>query len=634
VTDSEGRGSSDAVAVSVNPVIGLNEPPVADAGIDNIVAGQRRVVLDGVSSFDPDGTVVSYSWQQLTGIAVTLANTDEELASFTAPGILGDLLFELTVTDNEGATAVDLVTVTVAPLVSVSGTIKYEFVPPSITSGLDYAATIPLPVRGAVVQLIDAVGGVVLASGVTDSNGSYILDVDRGTDVFVRVRAEMQRTGTPGWNFGVVDNTRSDAIYALDGTMFNSGLGSVERDLLAPSGWDGASYANTRAAAPFSILDVVYQSKELILAADPDVVFPALDLHWSAANIAAGGGTEFEMNSGLIGTTRFYPAFAGGGIFILGFENNDTDEYDRHVIAHEWAHYLEFAFSRSDNIGGAHTFGDQLDMRVAFSEGLGNAVSAIVVEDTLYHDALGPGQSLGFGFDVEENSGPNPGWYSEESIQEILYDLFDGAVDGTDNIALGFAPLYSVLTNQQRVTIAVTSIFSFTSALKTDRPADAAKIDVLLGGQNIAAVADKFGAGEANAGTPASPDVLPVYRSISVDGPAVNVCSIDDFQSVQGGMGAFNNLGARQFLPFTITNPGIHTFTATATMVPGGASADPEIILHRQGEIFRSESAGQNLESFDRDMTPGEYVLEVYEFGNIGPDTLGRSCFDVEIDKL
>jgi hypothetical protein len=635
VIDDTGKVSSDTVSISVIPVIGLNEMPVADAGEDNIVAPRRSVVLDGSRSFDPDGTAVNYQWRQVVGTAVTLTDAEKDIASFTAPDMFGDVVLELTVTDSEGATDVDEVTITVAPLVSVSGTIEYEFVPPAIPAGLDYAATLPLPVRGATVQLIDVLSGAVLASGVTDSDGAYVLDVDRGTDTFIRVRAEMQRSGAPGWNFRVVDNTQSNTIYALDGTPFNSGLGSAGRDLLATSGWGGASYTGTRAAAPFSILDVVYQATELIRSADPNAVFPPLDLHWSTANIATGGETIAQMNSGMIGTTRFHPAFAGGGIFILGFENNDTDEYDHHVIAHEWAHYFEYTFSRTDNIGGAHTFGDQLDLRVAFGEGLGNAMSAIVKGDTRYPDAVGPGQSLGFGFDVEENSGLNPGWYSEESVQEIIYDLFDGDADGTDNIALGFSPLYSVLTNQQRDTTAVTSIFSFISGLKADRPADAANIDVLLSGQEITAVADKFGTGETNSGNPAKLDVLPVFHSISVNGPAVNVCSIDDFESVQGGMGAFNSLGARQFLSFTITGfGGTYRIIALATVTPGGASADPEIVLHQRGEIFRSESNDQNLETLDRDLTPGEYVLEVYEFGNISADPPGRTCFDVEIDQL
>ncbi len=67
-------------------------------------------------------------------------------------------------------------------------------------------------------------------------------------------------------------------------------------------------------------------------------------------------------------------------LWILGDENGDTDEFDDHIIIHEWAHYFEDQFSRADNIGGSHSLGDALDIRVAFGEGWGNAFSGIATD--------------------------------------------------------------------------------------------------------------------------------------------------------------------------------------------------------------------------------------------------------------
>src|SRR5690606_9356664 len=104
-------------------------------------------------------------------------------------------------------------------------------------------------------------------------------------------------------------------------------------------------------------------------------------------------------------------------IYLLGAEGKDTDEYDRHVIAHEWGHYFEHNFSRSDSIGGPHTRHDQLDMRVAFGEGFGNALSAMITGSSVYRDVVGPNQAHSFQFDVEGplpfDGNDNPGWYSE-----------------------------------------------------------------------------------------------------------------------------------------------------------------------------------------------------------------------------
>jgi hypothetical protein len=56
-------------------------------------------------------------------------------------------------------------------------------------------------------------------------------------------------------------------------------------------------------------------------------------------------------------------------MFLLGKEDVDTDEFDTHVVVHEWGHYFESAVSRSDSPGGNHALGDLLDARLAFGEG-------------------------------------------------------------------------------------------------------------------------------------------------------------------------------------------------------------------------------------------------------------------------
>jgi hypothetical protein len=87
-----------------------NDPPVADAGADQAlecVAGGALASLDGSGSSDADGAIVSYEWSQAGVVFATTESVDRQLA-------LGVHDFTLTVTDNDWASASDVVTVDVS----------------------------------------------------------------------------------------------------------------------------------------------------------------------------------------------------------------------------------------------------------------------------------------------------------------------------------------------------------------------------------------------------------------------------------------------------------------------------------------------------------------------------------------
>ncbi len=95
----------------------VDNTPTAMAGDDISTTSNSIVNLDGSASTDPDGVIVSYSWQQISGLAVSLLNRDQVSPGFVAPVISADsyLVFELTVADDGGKTATDEVQVTVSP---------------------------------------------------------------------------------------------------------------------------------------------------------------------------------------------------------------------------------------------------------------------------------------------------------------------------------------------------------------------------------------------------------------------------------------------------------------------------------------------------------------------------------------
>ena len=150
VTDNEGATAHDTVQVSIRPI--NSSPHAVASALHRRVEPGDEVVLNGAASSDSDGQIVSYRWQQVGGPAVVLREQDAVTLRFIAPELVPEkvesspmisrffgfvdeseahtvatteaaaehahhphdaarLNFMLTVTDNEGASASDHVTV-------------------------------------------------------------------------------------------------------------------------------------------------------------------------------------------------------------------------------------------------------------------------------------------------------------------------------------------------------------------------------------------------------------------------------------------------------------------------------------------------------------------------------------------
>jgi len=84
-----------------------NQPPVPKAGPDQTVIIGEDITFDGSASYDPDGTIASYEWDFDDGDIGFGAITTHV---YTSAGIYA---VTLTVTDDEGATGTDSLTMTV-----------------------------------------------------------------------------------------------------------------------------------------------------------------------------------------------------------------------------------------------------------------------------------------------------------------------------------------------------------------------------------------------------------------------------------------------------------------------------------------------------------------------------------------
>lgn len=501
-------------------------------------------------------------------------------------------------------------------VIRLTGKVTYDLIPHNQNHlGLNYNAGNITPGRGLLIELLDS-DNLVLATTTSDNAGNYAFTVEINKLVKIRVKAQLLRTQKPTWDFRVTDNTNGNSIYAMDGSLVAANDATAVRNLHAASGWTGVGYTQPRVAAPFAILDSVLIGAEKVLAAGNSTDFPPLELRWSVKNKAAEG----DLALGEIGTS-FY---SGSAIYILGDENNDTDEYDRHVILHEWGHYLESEFARSDSIGGDHVYGDKLDMRVAMSEGFSNAFSAMMLDDPNYRDASGQQQTDGFTNNVSRKSHVVRGWYSEASVESVLYNFYTSS---NGKLARDFTDIFSVLSSDAYVNnAAMISIYVFADALRNVISPQATQFNSLLLEQNIE-ITNAFGVNESNSG--GYTESLPIYKTLALNNTPVNVCSTNRF-------GAYNKLAVAQFMVLDIASAGTYQISVQEAANDSGDS-DPDIYLYRRGSLLGAAEGSQiDQENLSRFLSAGIYVLELVDDRAINVDNSDEitACFEVRAQRL
>jgi hypothetical protein len=92
----------------------VNDPPTASAGNNYTVNEGDNVTLDASNSTDMDDGIASYLWTQTAGISVNLSDQAEISPEFSVPEVDANgafLSFKLEVSDHEGLTSVDTISI-------------------------------------------------------------------------------------------------------------------------------------------------------------------------------------------------------------------------------------------------------------------------------------------------------------------------------------------------------------------------------------------------------------------------------------------------------------------------------------------------------------------------------------------
>ena len=291
-----------------------------------------------------------------------------------------------------------------------AGTATYEDRQPTST-GL---ATTPTtkPIRLAAVEIRRGTDDELLAQGATDANGRFDIRFDNNGDAGYRVLVLAERDDD-ALRQRVVD--KDGNVYVEESEVVDGGAEPRKADIevSAPMTGDGPA---------FNIFDmgVLGTAKVRMVTGETP---PMLTWQWTRGEQGACRNA-----------TSCYRRF-NNRISVLSIPA-DPDEYDDFVLLHEYGHFYQNNFSRSDSPGGSHSSGERLDPRLAWGEGSATFFGNHVAGSSVYIDTTERG--TGVYYDIETldkripfgtSDGSQSGLVSEAVVAAVLWDLADEASD-------------------------------------------------------------------------------------------------------------------------------------------------------------------------------------------------------------
>jgi hypothetical protein len=470
----------------------------------------------------------------------------------------------------------------------VRGQVSYEKIlyrnPKTGAGGLQLDAPVLRPVAGAKVELVGA-DQQVLAHGTTDPHGRYLLRWSAPHPVTARVRVLADAD-----NAVIVDHHDRSRVYSVSSEPWQLPEGEAVKDVLATD--------KGRLSGPFNILAAIRLGNDLVRSAEPGLIFPRLRIAWTPRHRP--------------GTSYFVPS--RNEAFILGFREEDSDEFDDFVILHEYGHYLAHVFSRDDSPGGRHGRGYRLDPRLAWGEGWATFFACAALDDPRYLDTgvnkqNGSGVLLQVNLDEARPNGDRAGYWSEHSVASALWHVYDRR-PGRLHLGLGFAPIWQVLRGQgwqQRPPYR--HLIDFCDELVAARPA--------LGGR-VAEVLAAYGITYTPGRTPSV--VGPYLRALPAGVPQGG--ELDS----RGPLGK-NALEATDVYTFTVREKQrvqLH-LEILGSKTPAQADLDLWLLGPDGRPVTHSDATNGvgGTEAIAVELAPGRYTVEVRSWARLGNGQVG-----------
>lgn len=170
-TGQSGSATDDITVTIAAPAAPANTAPTATAGNNIIITLPANTANFSGSGSDADGSIRSYAWTQISGPNTAKFGAANAASTSVSGLVQGAYVFRLTVTDNEGATGTDDITVTVNAAASSTPSTPPAATPttPAPTTPANKAPTVS---AGDNRTITLPVNSVTLTGTATDSDGT------------------------------------------------------------------------------------------------------------------------------------------------------------------------------------------------------------------------------------------------------------------------------------------------------------------------------------------------------------------------------------------------------------------------------------------------------------------------------
>ena len=328
ISDDYGASNSKTTTVSVSD----NFAPQVDAGDDQSTSAGNLVNLLGSAS-DSDGDIAEVTWQISSGSGVILSGTSTLNTSFVAPSSSSELtlVFQLSVTDDRGASASDTVTITVA-----------AYQEPTIDSAI--STSVPENTSG-IVYTVSATSSAdeILSYNFSGADiDDFTIDSGNGTIAFSNPPDYENPADSDGDNVYQLSFEVSDSVNTLSQALSIDVTDLDEFDVIAPEDDDSAaneiaenSAANTLVGITASASDADGTNNTITYSFADGTNSSGLfdiDANTGVVSYNGSGGLDYESGSTSY-SLDIYAHSSDGSSASASFPVNITDVNEAPVFA-------------------------------------------------------------------------------------------------------------------------------------------------------------------------------------------------------------------------------------------------------------------------------------------------------------